>query len=450
MIELYINKIKHKVCGYWKGMDIFMKKVGIVICNYNKENAVLNCIQSILESRFKDFDLYVVDNASTDNSVQRINEKYGGMLTLIRNSENLGGSGGFNTGLRKVYKKGYPYIMCVDNDAMLDENAIGNLYNFLETHPEAGMAGAKVYHLEEPDYVQQFGQEIDFKYFCTEALYFNEYEDGSMPEFIYTDSVAACSLMVKKCVIDKIGFMPEENFLYWDDTEWCYRCTLAGYKVASVGNAKALHAMGAKDEAKNTFPTYYAWRNWIVFFTKYVNDKDLIHMAETFLGSVFQVIYEGLHSGNVNRARTVMLAYDDAIHGIMGKAGDNRIFNIDFNKEPFLCLFNGKHEIFLEDNGYNVTAGWLKDFAKDNGYNIKWLEEPVKGVPVISICENIFTLDDLSRQKVYIDINKCIFETEDDLMDIINYNYSKRSFIFAQKPVFMEYARKLREKHNNK
>ena len=135
-----------------------MKKVGIVICNYNKENAVLDCIQSILESDFQDFDLYVVDNGSTDKSVQRIEEKYPEGLVIIKNQDNLGGSGGFNTGLREVYKKGYPYLMCVDNDAMLDEQAIGNLYNFLETHEEAGMAGAKVYHMEAPDYVQQFGQ----------------------------------------------------------------------------------------------------------------------------------------------------------------------------------------------------------------------------------------------------------------------------------------------------
>ena len=187
-----------------------------------------------------------------------------------------------------------------------------------------------------------------FKYFCTEALHFNEFEDGNMPEYIYTDSVAACSLMVKRCVIDKIGFMPEENFLYWDDTEWCYRCNLAGYKVASVGNAKALHAMGAKNESVNTFPTYYAWRNWIVFFTKYVKEEELGRMAETFLGSVFQVIYEGIHNGSENRAKTVMLAYDDAIHGIMGKAGENRIFNIDFNAAPFLRLFMVKKKSILK------------------------------------------------------------------------------------------------------
>ncbi|MCI9078183.1 MAG: glycosyltransferase family 2 protein [Lachnospiraceae bacterium] len=423
-----------------------MKKIGIVICNYNKEADVLYCIQSILESKFQDFDLYVVDNGSTDMSVKRIKETYPGRLVLIENHENLGGSGGFNTGLREVYKKGYPYVMCVDNDALLDENAIGNLYKFLEEHPEAGMAGAKVYHMGNPDYVQQFGQEIDFKYFCTEALYCNEYEDGSMPEFIYTDAVAACSLMVKRCVIDKIGLMPEENFLYWDDTEWCYLCNLAGYKVASVGNAKVLHAMGAKNEAYNTFPTYYAWRNWIVFFIKYVKEEELDRMAETFLGSVFQVAYEGLHSGNSNHARTVMLAYDDAIHGIMGKAGENRIFGLDFNKEPFLHLFNGKEKIYLEENYYFSTADWLKDFAACNGFNITWTEQPQEDVPVISICENIFELEDLSRTKIYIDIHRCIFETEDDALDIINYNYSKRSFIFAHKPVFLECARKLRER----
>ena len=71
-----------KFAGYEKGMVTFMKKIGIVICNYNKEDAVLECIQSILESRFQDFDLFVVDNGSTDQSVKRIKEKYASSVTL--------------------------------------------------------------------------------------------------------------------------------------------------------------------------------------------------------------------------------------------------------------------------------------------------------------------------------------------------------------------------------
>lgn len=422
-----------------------MKKLGIVICNYNKEDAVIDCIQSILESKFTDYDLYVVDNASTDQSVKRIQETYPEEVTLLVNEENLGGSGGFNRGLRTAYEQGYPYLMCVDNDALLDENAIGNLYTFLEEHEEAGMAGAKVYHLEAPQYVQQFGQKVDFEHFCTQVHYYNALEDGSMPEYLYVDAVAACSLMVRRSIIEQIGFMPEENFLYWDDTEWCYRCNLAGYQVASVGTAKALHAMGAKREAVNTFPTYYAWRNWLVFFAKYTPEEDLERLAEAYLGSLFQNVYEGMHTGSKNRTKCVMLAYDDALHGRMGKAGENRIFDLDFYTEPFKRLFMGKERIYLEENGYEAMAERLRGLAKHLGYQVTWLSGPEEGASVISLCESVFQIDDMSRKKIYIDISNCIFETEEDMLNVINYNYSKKSFIFAQKPVFLECVRNLRK-----
>lgn len=89
-----------------------MKKIGIVICNYNKEDAVLDCIQSILESKFTDYDLYVVDNGSTDNSVRRIKEIYPAKLTLLENRENLGGSMVLIQDLKKHTKKDI-HILCV-------------------------------------------------------------------------------------------------------------------------------------------------------------------------------------------------------------------------------------------------------------------------------------------------------------------------------------------------
>lgn len=427
-----------------------MKEVGIVICNYNKENDVLECIQSILESKYTDFDLYVVDNGSMDRSVERIREKYSDKLTLLVNKENLGGSGGFNTGLRKVYEEGYPYLMCVDNDALLDEEAIGNLHAFLEEHDEVGIAASKIYHRENPGYVQQFGQKIDFINYCTEVNYLNEPEDGSMPEYLYVDSVAACSLMIRREMIEKIGFMPEENFLYWDDTEWCYLCNLAGYKVASVGSSKALHAMGAKKEAVNTFPTYYAWRNWLVFFIKYTPEEDLEKMAETFLSFLFDENYQALHNGEHNRAKTVMLAFDDAIHGIMGKAGENRIFELDFNLSAYEKLFERTDRFYLEENGFIHLGERVRGLAEEFNRKAEWEEKPGEKCLTISLCESIFEVEDMSLSKVYIDVNDCIFATEDDMLDVINYNYSKRSFIFAMKPLFLENAKKMRRKWKEK
>lgn len=421
-----------------------MKKVGIVVCNYNKAEAVSDCIQCIFESKFKDFDLYVVDNASTDGSPSVIRERFGDSVNLIVNSQNLGGSGGFNTGLRIAYKKGYPYLMCVDNDAMLDENAIGNLYEFLESHPETGMAGSKIYHMENPDYIQQFGQTIDFDYFCTEVPYLNRIEDGTLPEYLYVDSVAACSLMIKRSTIEKIGLMPEENFLYWDDTEWCYLCNRAGLKVASVGNSVALHAMGAKKEDVNTFPTYYAWRNWISFFIKYTTEERLSDMADTFLKSVFEVVYEGLHKNEKNKACTVMMAYDDAIHNVTGKAGDNRIFDLDINYSSYTELFRSGNSFYINENNFPVLAERIRKISDKLCIAVTWKSAPSPSATNIILCENIFHIDDLSLKNVYIDVNDCILRTEDDALNVINYNYSLRSFMFAQKPVFMEKIKELR------
>ena len=306
-----------------------MKRVGITICNYNKSEMVCKCIEAILEQKYRDYDLFVVDNASTDDSVSVIRDNFSDKVVLLRNYENLGGSGGFNTGLREMMKNDYEYLMCVDNDAMLDEDAVGKLVDFLDSHIECGMAASKIYHLEYPNIVQNYGQTIDFDYYCTEANYFGEKEDGTMPEFVYADAVPACSLMVRRSVIDVIGLLPEENFLYWDDTEWGYKCNQAGYKVASVGASKAAHAMGARREDVNTFPTYYAWRNWIRFFMKYTPEEKWLEMAATFLSSIYEVEFWGNYNEVFSKANTVMAAYDDAIHGIMGKARAGRIFDMD-------------------------------------------------------------------------------------------------------------------------
>ena len=127
-----------------------MKRVGAVICNFNKKEDVLNCIQSVLESKYTDYDLYVVDNASSDGSAEAIREKYGSQVTVLVNAENLGGSGGFNTGLRKALEKGYEYLYCLDNDVLVDENAMGELVEFLDAHPDSGMAGSRVYRSQIP------------------------------------------------------------------------------------------------------------------------------------------------------------------------------------------------------------------------------------------------------------------------------------------------------------
>jgi hypothetical protein len=212
-------------------------------------------------------------------------------------------------------------------------------------------------------------------------------------------------------------------------------------KVASVGTSKALHDMGAKKEDVNTFPTYYAWRNWIRFFMKYTPQDRWDKMTETFLDCLFQITYEGIHKGEYNKMKTVMLAYDDAIHGVTGKAGDNRIFDLDFNYEPFRKLFSSVESFYIDAGKYPMLSEWLRNLPSQLGIDVKWADIESKGARTIKLCENIFNIEDLSLKYVYIDGDRCILQDEDDVLDVINYNYSRRTFIMAQKPVFLERLR---------
>lgn len=433
-----------------------MKKVAAVICNYNKKEYVSQCIQSVMESLFEDMDIVVVDNASADGSAEHIRERFGSKVKLFVNEENLGGSGGFNTGIRYALEKGYEYVWCLDNDVLVDENAVGELYAFMEKHPEVGMAGSKVYHMEDPDHVQQFGIDIVWDEYCCEAKYYGRTEDGSMPEAVYADAVAACSVLVRSSVIRKIGVLPEENFLYWDDTEWGYRCNLAGYKVVSLGSSKVLHSMGAKKESENTFPLYYAWRNWIRFFMKYTPEEKREDMCSAFLEGIFDVVYNDLYLGEENRAKTVMYAYDDAIHGRMGKAEACKIFPVVHSDEKLEGLIAGKQEIMIYANGLEGQAEQFAEkvrilgekrgrpvrtevlagsFAKKN--------LPGRGICSFTMTEDIFRLDDLELDTWYVDREGRILASEEDLFLVLNREYSCRMFVFSQKGLFMHWADKV-------
>ncbi|MBQ7677483.1 MAG: glycosyltransferase family 2 protein [Lachnospiraceae bacterium] len=442
------------------------KRIGIVICNYNKKDMALECIEHILAQTYTDYALYVVDNASTDGSADAIRTAYDGKLTLLRNSENLGGSGGFNTGLRWAHGKGHPYLMCVDNDAMLDKDAVGELLHFLEEHGECGMAASKVYHLEEPEYVQNYGQRIDFEHFCTEVDDLNRLEDGSMPEYVYVDSVPACSLLVRRETVDRIGFLPEENFLYWDDTEWCLRCNRAGMKVASVGASKAYHAMGAKKEDVNTFPTYYAWRNWITFFIKYTPDERLVDMAMQFLSSVYEVQFVGWYNDVYRKADTVMGAYDDALHQVTGKAREGRIFEIDLPGQHYEDFFAQYSSVCIAKNGFYELAGHIRKLAdryggtkttvtliaSADGEDASDIGQADKtgSIAFLYLCRGFLheRIPDISipsgHTALFWDVDDCIVPFTDQPGLQQDFIRGRELFIFSQLPMFLRQTRLIR------
>lgn len=432
-----------------------MKSIGIVICNFNKKDYCLRCIQSVLESTTDDYDIFVVDNASTDGSAAAIRNTYKDKVTLLENKENLGGSGGFNTGIRKVVELGYEYLMCLDNDAQVDENAIQALYCFLKEHPDVGMAGSKVYHLQEPDYIQQYGLLIDFDHFCARTLYADTLDSLDIPDVVYCDTVAACSVMLPVKVVREAGALPENNFIYWDDMEWGYLIKKAGYKVAACGSSMALHEMAANVRKANTFSNYYLWRNSLDFFMRHTPDEKLEAMSVTLLRSVFESIYECMYREEHSVARTIFAAFQDAMNHVRGQAPQGRIFSNGESKNQLAQLLNGCSSCYIAD----ATAGDVSSPSKDSSSLADGLRSSIQSLQpnmaitpdadhadlCITPCHSLLDISDFSLETCYVDVQLNVMASKEDAQLIQNYPYCLQLFLYMNQSFFLQAAAALRK-----
>lgn len=441
-------------------MRIGLKNIGIVVCNYNKKDYVVNCVKSLFKQTTDDFDIYVVDNASSDESVMALNNEFGDKITILQNKENLGGSGGFNTGLREVVKKKYKYIMCVDNDVVFDENAVISLKEFLDTHDDVGMVGSQVFFMDSPKYIWNYGGDIDFNNFVQHDNYRNCTSE-EVPKEVYCTYVPACSLMVKYDAISKVGIMPEENFIYWDDMEWGYRFNQAGYKVAAISKSKVWHKCGGRT-AGNTFNNYYLWRNRIKFFLKVLPLEQREFFADKILDDMFRLVYSCNLKKDYGVVKSVMYAFNDAVNGIIGKAPEYKIFKrtTDVNRLEFalknannvLIKFNGDFEglgniirniqSFSSDMKITISIGEYNNLIEkiQNQYSdcivvVEYI--PDKYEKHLVMCDHIFKITKDMPQDVYIDSWCNIIFTHEDYIYASSFEQTRELFVMCNKGLLL-------------
>lgn len=348
-----------------------MKKVAIVVCNFNKQEYIIKCIESVFKSTYSDFDVYVVDNASTDESVEHIKKRFGEKVNLIINEENKGGSGGFNTGIKSVINKGYKYIYLLDNDVIVEEIGLENLVCYLEENNNVGVVGSKIYFMDNPTVVQEFGSFIDFNIFNMRLEQRGKVDFEQKIEIIECDYVPACSALFRKTALENVGILNEDYFVYWDDIDLGHRLNRAGYKVVANSNSKVWHK-GGGNVRSNTFGTYYFWRNRINFFVKYCDESNIENFATVLFDEIIESIYNCNYIEKYSSAKTILLAVNDALNNILGRALDNRIFNIEKIEDKLVKLITNKNNIIIiNDNQEKVVVDLIKKIRnKDNKVNI--------------------------------------------------------------------------------
>lgn len=270
-------------------------KVTVAIPNWNGARFLRPCLDSLRGQTFGDFDVAIVDNGSTDDSLAILEGEYP-EVRVVRWEANRGVAAAFNEGVRQCRGD----LLCLlNNDMELDGEFLAKMVDAMDCNPEAGAAAAKILFIDRRtinstgDFYGQDGvpgnrgvHEIDH----------GQYDSA---DFVFGASGGAA--VFRRRLFDEIGFFDEGLVSYCEDVDWAWRMQLAGYRCAYVPGAIAYHWGSAT--GGGALASYYCGRNFIRVLLKNLPGAVLRRHWRAIVGRELGLAVEALRHGREPAAR---------------------------------------------------------------------------------------------------------------------------------------------------
>ncbi len=330
--------------------------VAILIVNWNKKKDLLNLLKALQSLDYDRYEIIVVDNASTDGSVETIKEEYS-EITVIQNEKNLGGTGGFNTGLHYILKEAtgrFDYIWLLDNDAMVDSSALKELVKVAESDPKIGIAGSKIMNSDRPDFIVELGGNIDWKKGDYYPFLKNTRDKKELKDYYDVDYVATCSALARIEALKNVGVMDDRYFVSWDDIDWGVTFKRNGYRVVAVNRSIIFHPAYSEKQIRSLAIVYYACRNRLLMFSKHARNfyslLSLFHRVRRVTKKTFLFWI----TGKPEIAKLYMLSISDFVRNKWGRY-DHQIDLPDENKVYIENISQHKRFIIIPPGNKSLT-----------------------------------------------------------------------------------------------
>jgi len=286
--------------------------VSIVIPTHNRKGKLVRLIKSILESDYpKDkLEIIVVDDASTDNTYEYVKKLFP-QVKIIRNEREKLVAESRNIGIRLSEGK---YIFVIDDDNIVDKHTIRELVEFMEKHPEVGVAGPIMYFLSDPTRIWCAGIKRDYWTTITKIIGFNTRDNGQFKK-PYESEDFPNAFIIRREVIEKIGLFNSKLFpIHYEEADFCQRVKKAGYKVMVVPSAKVWHdiPLPERDKTlllhlKNPLRAYYASRNRILFHWMWSSNalQRIVSLVVSLVVILYYVIVVTRYTNNENKFQVI-------------------------------------------------------------------------------------------------------------------------------------------------
>ncbi len=291
----------------------------VILLNWNGAEDSIACIQSLLQMRDQDFVVVLCDNNSTDGSFETLRSwgtaalgetfvtwepgqqpAHEARVVLIQTGANLGFAGGCNVGIRYVLLlPSVQYLWLLNNDTIVDENALGAQLQKLQGRPEIGILGSTLIFFSEPGLVQAPGG-YDFNFWTSRVIQpFGTLHVDNLPSEISVEArlkyISGASMLVRRSFIEEVGLLNEQYFLYFEEVDWATRGK-GRFRLGYCSSSRVVHKEGRsigshrQVEQRSSFSERLLARNRVLFLRTYFPYRLLVCLIWIFAVGVVRLV----------------------------------------------------------------------------------------------------------------------------------------------------------------
>lgn len=285
-------------------------KLSVILVNHNAKALTLDCIDSIIKKTSVNYEIILVDNASSDQTVEAVKRAYP-QVKVIANATNVGFASANNQGMKIA---GGDYVILLNNDTRLKNDALSVMTRFMDATPDAGALTCKLYDADGTtvqrncrSFPTPFGSLFGRASLMTRLFPNNPLSSGNLlSNWDYNsvrkvDWVSGAAIMARRSVLDKVGLLDNKTFyMYWEDTDWCKRIHDAGWNIYFTPEGEIIHYCGQggtrlKSLRHNLKMIFHMHYSAYKYFRKYYNKSRWQPMTWlTYLGMLSLVAVKSL------------------------------------------------------------------------------------------------------------------------------------------------------------
>jgi GT2 family glycosyltransferase len=236
--------------------------VACILVNWNGWKDTIECVDSLGKIDYPNMSVILVDNGSTNDSVERVRAKFPD-LEIVESTVNHGFGGGNNLGIRLALDRGAKYIWLLNNDTIVESGTLTALVAAAEADPTLGEIGCVLHYAHDPARVEAWGGGPINVWTGMSGHYHEPVPSEKL------DYLTAASVMIPAKVFAQVGLFDEGYFMYWEDVDLSFRIRAAGWKLGVANDSRLLHKGGASTGWKSPAHNRLMSASAVRFFRKF-------------------------------------------------------------------------------------------------------------------------------------------------------------------------------------